>query len=302
MKVSIHTEQENGLKALAISDLHFSGKRELKTLNWLIQLVSKKVFDVIYFVGDIIDYTNVLRDEEMMSLLFDLFSFLGSCAPVYLVYASHDQSYYSKYGWYHDEFSLKELFLNKIAGFKGIHILENQTQEIKPGYTVSGIIPSLDYAISKADGDIELLLKESTQYHFLKELEDNNVNTLLCHYPLAITDLKDKTDLLDKVNVSIAGNTHNGMTQLKVFPLEGLLNSIGQQNRGFITPGKSIKLSDTANLRGITEFSDDSKLIIIPAITSLPSCTNSLKYFNDLFYKGYLELSYENNMQKRYTK
>lgn len=304
MRIYMDTKQEQELKAFVIADLHFSGKKEIQALKWIIKMISNRAFDTLFFVGDILDDTGILRnDKKMTDILLDFFQYLGQVIPTYLVYASHDQTYYSeKKTWHQDEETLKYQFLNKISAYKGIYILENQTKEIKPGYTISGIIPSLKYAISKPDGDPELLIRESENYHFLKDLKNTEENILLCHYPLAIEDLKYQTDLLDKVNVSFAGNTHNGMTQLRIFPLELLLNLLGEPNRGLITPAKIIKFANTANLRGITKFDDDTNLIITPAITSLAACTEFLHYFNWMFYKGYIDFHYTHEKKKMFAK
>lgn len=293
------TKQNRGLKILVLSDLHVINHGDISRMTKMMQKFDEKHYDAAYLVGDIIDSTNVLRtNPKVTGKLLEFISFLGNKMPTYIVYGSHDVAFFTPdrhsrqvSSWIDDEGIFREKFLDIVSKYHGIHVLENETQEMIEGYTISGINPSLKYAIGVPDGDPNQLEAEAKQYSFLKNLDCNQTNILLCHYPNAIFQLH-RTGLLENVNLSISGHNHNGMTQLKVFPLEGILNIFGQANRGIITPGKSIKLSDTAKMRGINQLGDDQLLFINPAAKSLAETAGILKYGNCLFYSGYSEIEY----------
>lgn len=296
---TVLTKQNIRLKALVLSDLHIFDIKDILSVEKQMMDLKKKKYDVIYLVGDIIDATNPLRFNTLVTgKLLNLIAYLGYVAPTFIVYGSHDLAYYShslgkEKGnmWLADEVTFREKFLNKIANYQGINVLENETRAIKGGYTVSGFNPSLNYAINTPDGDISLLLSESEKYRFINQLDPTKTNTLLCHYPNVILGMYER-GLLKNIDLSVAGHNHNGMTQFRLIPLEKVLNLFGQNNRGLITPGKSIKLSDTECLRGVVKLDNRNSLVINPSYKSLAACTGVLEKFDWMFYKGATSIEY----------
>lgn len=291
----------SNINALVISDLHIFTLQDIAMVEKMMEKLKQRKYDAIYLVGDIIDATNILYHDKITGRLLELMAFLGHIAPTYIVYGSHDLAFRTdskKEPWAADEATFKNKFLDQIAGYKNINILENEAKELVPGYTISGINPSLAYAMKSPDGDNEQLLKELDQFSFLRNLDSTNVNVLLCHYPNAIMTLKQKTDLLDKVYLSIAGHNHNGCTQFRFLPVEKVLDFFRQNNRGLITPGKSLKPSDTALLRGKVTFDDQSILIMNPAVKTFAACTGPLEKLDSLFYKGCTEINYQFECRK----
>jgi len=291
IKNNFYTDQNKSLKILVLSDLHIYNEKSIKILNNIKNYLNKNKYDVVCLVGDIIDSTNMLSFEKnTYEKLLEFIEYLGNYAKTYIVYGSHDISYrnYKKRKWEEDFKTFKSKFLNKISKYKGIKILENETMCIDDGYTISGFNPSFKYANTK--NDEEIFIKEGG-FEFLKKLNHNNTNIFLCHYPNVVMKLFDK-GYLDNVDLSISGHNHNGMTQLKVFPLEKILNSLKQNNRGIITPSKSLRLNNTNILRGNVKLNNRTTLIINPSITSLAKCTGLLNNFNCLFYSGATEINF----------
>lgn len=302
--MKILTKATHGLKVLVLSDLHIFSQKDIITVENLLEELKNNNYDAIYLVGDIIDATNILNWDNVSGRLLELMSFLGHIAPTYIVYGSHDLAYRTtskKNPWLKDEVTFKERFLDKIAGFNGINVLENETKTLDANkeYTISGINPSLDYAMTTPDGNTEILLKEKERYEFLNNLNANQTNTLLCHYPNAVMDLYNH-GLLPNVNLSVAGHNHNGCTQFKFIPVEDVLDLFKNYHRGLITPGKSVKPKDTANLRGVTVLDSDSLLLINPSVKTFAACTGPLAKLDWMFYKGYSEIEYipENKLSR----
>lgn len=293
--MKIITKENQGLKVLVLSDLHIFTEKDIKQVELLMTKFKNNNYDAIYLVGDIVDSTNIFKlSEKVSGKLLELIAFLGHIAPTYIVYGSHDLAYYSIYhNWIEDERTFKERFLDKIAGYQGINVLENETKYLKDGmgYTISGFNPSLRYAMDTPDGNSSILLKEVERYEFLTKLNPENTNTVLCHYPEAIMTLNE-TGLFNNVKLSVGGHDHNGCTQLKFIPIELILNLLRQKNRGIITPGKKVNLENTKYLRGIIRLSDTSELLINPAFKTFANCTGILEKLDWMFYRGYSEIEY----------
>lgn len=292
-----------GKRFLVLSDMHILKEGSLEKLCIIKEYIEENAtecsYDAIFVVGDIIDATNVLRINNFVSNeLLEFMRFLGEVAPTYICYGSHDLALMDRedgpVNWYPDEKIFRERFLDKAYGFKGIQNLDNGTQDIGDGYTVSVFNPPLIYAMDTPDGDNKYLVEE--QFAFLNDLDEDKINTLLCHYPNAIRYLYRKGKL-NNVDLAIAGHNHNGITQF--VPLEFFLNFIGMQNRGLITLGKTLLPKD---VRGVDPLSYRTDLLINPAVTSLAECTGGLAKFDKLFYVGATEVIFEPDMELKRIK
>lgn len=293
--MQILTKENYGLKALVISDLHIFSAKDIYEVEKLMDNLKNNNYDAIYLVGDIIDATNILNwHDAITGRLLELIAFLGHVAPTYIVYASHDLAYRTTTKlWLRDEETFKEKFLDKIASYPNINVLENETKSLKEGtdYTISGFNPSLEYAMTTPDGNTKILLQEQERYDFLTKLQPDKTNTVLCHYPNAIIDLYNE-GILQNANLSITGHNHNGCTQFKFIPVETILNFFRQYNRGLITPGKSIMPKDTKTLRGIKVLDSNNTLLINPSFKTFAACTGPLAKIDWMFYHGYSEIEY----------
>lgn len=296
-----NTKQQVGKKFLVISDLHALNRFDALGFRAIINelTLKNKKYEAIFLVGDILDSTNILYgNQAIYILLLHFMEFLGSVAPTYVVYASHDLSYYSLDNvkstgspWIPDEEMFRKRFLDVVSKFPGFHIIENATEVLGDGYTISTFNPSLEYAMNFPDGISSKSENIASFVSFLDDLSSDDTNLLLCHYPNFILYLF-KQGYLKNVDLAIAGHNHNGCTQLKFFPIEFILNFFKQPNRGLITPGKSLSPKDTENLRGVVELNERTNLLINPAIKTLADCSG-LEHFDNLyFYKGVTEIEY----------
>ena len=294
----IETESNKGLKAFVISDIHYYSLKDNYKLNAIIKELNKFDYDVIYLVGDIIDATNVLDNKESLENLLLFLKILGNYAPTYIGFGSHDLVYFSsKYNipWVNDT-RFKEILLNLSIKYSNIILDNNKFLELPNGDDIVIINP--DFLDFKDEFDDTKLDKQN--YLYLKNSNSHKTTTLLCHYPNSIFVLNEY-GLLDNINLCISGHNHNGMTQVKIFPIETILNLLGQDNRGLITPSRSFNLKDTKYLRGEVSLNNHTSLVITPAVTSLASLT-SLNIFDRLFYKGANVINYTNDKPKRKIK
>ncbi len=301
MKLFYHniiTKQSKGLKAFVISDIHYYSSKDNYKLNAIIKQLDQDNYDVIYLIGDIIDETNVLDDKETRETLTLFLKSLGNYAPTYIALGSHDLVYfnYDKTKKLINDDRFKEEILKISNTIPNLITTENKFLELPNGDYVSILNQISEYNKKNANINQEAIKEK---YSFLEQVNSKQINTLLCHYPNYILFL-DKLNLLDKIDLNIAGHNHNGMTQLKILPLESFLNLINQKNRGLVTPARSISLKETKYLRGVIELNNQKPLIIVPAITSLGYNTN-LAMFDKFFYKGATVINYipENKIKRK---
>lgn len=280
MKTMVYTREVSknvGKKYLTLSDLHVFTDKDIKKLHGILDYLENNegkgiTFDAILLVGDIIDGTNVLRFNSNATVeLIAFIKTLGLYAPTFICYGSHDLAFYfngklekGDSPWCKDEEAFKSRLLDKIAGEKGINVLDG-TQDIGDGYTISVYNPPLEYAMLKPDGDNRYLLQEKLNYEFLKSLNPNDINTLICHYPNVIRFLFEQ-GLLDNVDLGVGGNTRDGLG--------------GKPNK------------DTQNLRGLVTLSDRTSLLVNPAYNNLPASTGILQHADGLFARGVAEIDF----------
>lgn len=284
-----YTGKEN-LKFLVLSDLHISKKDDISKIKKMVLKITETVYDGIFIVGDIIDSISVLESRIVKSKVFNLFLFFANIAHTFFVTGNHDVLLNSHRKQKSTQLNEKKLkaFYDELAKIENVEFLKNKTVTIGNNFTVSGLVLDDKWALSKSD---EYFIDEK-QIELLKELPVDKTNILLCHFPNFLMHLSEK-GYLKNVDYSIAGHNHNGATQFRFIPLEPLLNLIGQKNRGLITPFKSIKLKDTAKLRGVLKLGDNTTLIINPAFKTLSFCSK-LEKLDWMFYKGYTEVIYTN--------
>lgn len=294
MKIFTYNFKTNNLndkKALVVSDLHIFKEKDCKILDTIMEMLEKGNYNYLYIAGDIIDATNIFHskeNDEWLNKLYDFFKNAGQILPVFIVYGNHDyQKFTLDKEWIDDSKSFYDFFINRISGYSGIYILKNDTYDLGGGYTISGYSPKYNYAL-KEDG----ISKLREDLSFLSKLDPQKYNTLLCHYPSLFLDLK-QDDLLKNIDLSIAGHNHNGVTQVRFFPLEKALNLTHQNNRGLMTPEGSINPKDTKILRGSYPLNDRNTLVINPAIKTITGCKGALEKLDNLFYEGASVIYYE---------
>lgn len=273
-------------------------------MDRILKEASNKDYDAILLVGDILDQTSALEDEQLTNKILWFLASLGKILPTYVVYGNHDLGHYFKNlerlvgsPWITGEKLFKERFESIVSSMTGVFILNNKTAILDDGYTVSGINPSVNYFSNPLE-NFQIILDE-IDLSFLTTLDSQSINILMCHYPNVIFELHrlgifelHRLGLLKNVDLCVCGHNHNGCTQLKVFPLEQILNFIGCSNRGLITPNMSMKLGDTKHLRGVVELDDNTNLVINPSIKAFSACSEKLEVLDPLFYRGVSSLEF----------
>lgn len=292
-------------KFLVISDIHIGLVKKASILTEIIAEIesSNSAYDAIFFLGDLIDSTEVLEDQYQRGQILNFLRKLNSLAPLFIVKGNHDLSSLKKNGkaklWKIDEEKYEEKILDLLSNDKKTIYTKTGSYQLNDNMFINIYNPQVEYIRCPQQSREQILKEDYDTYKFLTKLDSNKTNILLCHYP-DVLKWFHKEGLLENVDLAIAGHNHGGMTQNIL--MESLLKLLKQNNRGLITPEKSLKLIDTKEIRGIIRLSDRTTLYINPAITSLAPNTGLLNRFNFLFYKGMTEINLSKNKNKEKIK
>ena len=277
MKITPYTFNDNysNLKILVLSDIHYYKKSNQKYFNIILNHLNYNNYDAIYLVGDIYDNPKYLNKENK-EIIKNFLQTLSQKTRCYLVFGNHDLFLNYNDG----SSSLAKSFSDELHKIPNLYMDNNKTYELDKKHTVTLINPDL-IPINKKN------------YQFLTKIPSNKINTLLCHEPEYILKLKEE-NLLTNFDLCICGHNHNGLTQLRILPLEKILDLLGYPHKGIIAPSKSFKLKDTKYLRGNYPINNKTIMYLNPAFTSL-SKSSKLNMFNFLFYKGASFIEYKKN-------
>lgn len=307
LEISLPSRGYASKKFFVLSDLHIATPKDVNKMKRIHEHILERMgetgvkYDAFFIVGDIIDSTDVLLQEDTTKDLIRFIAHLSSLAPVYIALGNHDlcsrkkTRYNQRRRWRKDERTFTREFLDRIVELPNTIVCETGTFSLDDYFTVSIFNPPLEYIMNSSDGNDRYLKKNEHLYKFLKKLNGLDTNILLCHYPNAVKFLH-KAGYLKKIDLAITGHNHNGMTQFLC--LESILERIGQPNRGIVTPGKSFKKEETLQMRGLVHMDKRTALYINPAVTSLAAGTGFLHYFDPLFYMGSTEVAFVGDEKK----
>ncbi len=291
------TKQTKGLKALVVSDIHYTGLIDnAKLIDILLELDGEN-YDALFIVGDIIDSTEVLKEEYSRNFLIDFMKNLGSFIPTYIAYGEHDIAYLEQNNrpnkglWGSDKITFLRDFLNVIAGFPGIHVAESRAHDLTKGYTVNIINPSAIQAINSINGKREIFEKALIRCNFLKSLRNRDTNILLCYDPRIALYLYS-LGYLNRIDLCLCGYTHGGYVQFKYLPVESFMN-LFSKNKGLVEPIKPAIFEHIDLARGKYDLENGMTMLINPAMTPLPESKGKLSNLNFLFYKSASVINYK---------
>ncbi len=280
-RYQIPSKAQEGLKALVISNLRYFSLKDNSKLDKILEELKKDRYDAIYIVGNLIEATNLLHFRANATYkLGEFIKNLGSIAPTYIAMGKHDLAYYSVYGdkfldkaWIDDSDSLKKFLSN----FKNVYIIEDEPLKIKDGYTLGIVNPNIDYMIDNSYGKEEVFRRDLVNYEFLRYLDREEVNTLLCSDPYFLVSLY-KAGFLKNVNLAITG-VDNSLRQL-------FLSQLVSPKERDIRANMLNSYKDIKAFRGKVNFYQDHALIVNPAIKSLADSDGVKKNLDLLFYEA----------------
>jgi len=229
-----------------ISDIHYSNKKDIKRLNYILDNIKKIKPDYICIPGDITDKSQVQDENDFIKWLKKL----SSICKVIISIGNHE-FYINKHK---KIFGLNRKLLKKISNIDNLYLLDNKNMIIDNINFIGLTVPIEYYSNSKLF------------YKCIKNINtDKKVyNILLCHSPINICDyniLKDKD-----INLILCGHMHGGV-------VPQFLRKI-LKNRGLISPNKGLF---PKNAYGYLKIKN-TNIIISSGIRILP-----FKLLNKLF-------------------
>lgn len=256
-KITIYNKTINK-KILLISDIHYTGYKDINKLKKLMKKIKTYIVDFICIPGDIIENKKLKDNNYIIDWFFEL-SFI---APVIISYGNHD--IYNKNNNYRNKACWE-----KLKKIPNLYILDNSGITID-GIYFYGLTNSFDYYYKYTNESKELMSKEIKN---INKISSKNYNILLCHSPLYIHDMTDEISNYDLV---LSGHMHNGM----IIPL---IDEIFNNNIGLISPTKKLF---PKYARGVVDNKNNIN-IISGAITKLSkNLILPIRIFNFLYPKS----------------
>ena len=258
-------------KISLMSDFHFSERTEHNRIIKLIDDVEKEQPDYIFLLGDIInDGKNVNNIFRNVSFYLNL---IGTLAPVYMVYGNHDVMVKNNDNW--DEF-VNDDYVSMLKGIYNMRVLDDESVMLRENIGLVGIKLPFSYYQNYSEDSSKCLeiMNDKVNNHLLDNIFNSSFNIFLTHTPNNFFDKEFYLKLLDTIkndinrnvnfDVLIAGHLHNGL-------IPSYVDKIIPGNRGLVgVVGKNYKLLAN-NSRGIKNITDNTKGIILPAVTTLES-------------------------------
>lgn len=252
---------DKDIKLLVISDIHYSGIKDVKKLDKLYKKIQKYDLDYICIPGDTLDNKDVKNKEY----LINWFNKISKLSTVIISLGNHDiREGKKEYKSYYDE----ELF-NKINDIDNVYLLNNTCKSFKDIYFY-GYTQSFNYYYALKKEDDNRMIKEIEEYGVTTSLP-NKFKVLLMHSPIHIKNEKIK-EKLDNYDLILCGHMHNGV-------VPPIIDDIFKNNRGIIAPNKRI-FPD--NARGIIK--DKNIVVISSGVTKLSKSANKLIRWANIFF------------------
>lgn len=259
-------------KIITISDLHFNPNITKYDLDDLILKINDKLPEYIFILGDITTVNNFENIKFKENILYFL-KILGTIAKTYLVLGNNDFLYNPKEKYhfinkdkvieFYRNLNIK-LIYNYLVNDDDINIIGFNKFPINYPYELK------DTCKLKEEID-ELLLK-------IKSLLENEKYTIfLTHSHLDL--LKLEVEFLKKLDLILAGHTHNGL-------VPNFLEKYFPKNLGIFTCNKFFQ----NDIRGIMT-NNDQTIIVNGGITKISdSHSETLKKLTKSIFPGEIDL------------
>ncbi|MDO4759191.1 MAG: metallophosphoesterase [Candidatus Saccharibacteria bacterium] len=292
-----YRQSHHSLKIFSISDIHFSDQVSSKLLSAIAQLFRQHHPTHILIVGDLIDYLQVIEQPSEKQRLLDWLAELGQIAPTIIGFGNHDFYRLASTGFSrHWLIARPTKFFREIRSLPGLHLLDNQAYQDDQLFVLGFTLPPAYYHATRPSflspkfEDQHLLIQEFQKLptQLRVNLPTTKLKFALVHSPLHLLE-PTVTPLFAEYDYLLSGHLHRGITP-------PIINEIWPSTRGFISPTRHLFPKNVRN----TIRTNEDKLIINGAITTLQKCTGPLRILNGLF-PAYINLLEFSN-QKKYVR
>ena len=290
-------------KICVISDIHFSYRVKSKKLNALLEKLKARKPDYIFIPGDLVDSTDMVKNEAEAKRLLNWLEKLGSFTTVLISEGNHDV--YKKSSKEHKKETgdkweaIKNTdFLKRINELKNVHFLDNNSYEDNNVY-VFGLSSSPDYyklfskdkkrisLFKPGNEDVEVMLKELDDLNqkLITKLPKGKLKFALIHSPVALADPRVQAEL-EEFDYFISGHMHNGL-------VPPVVDELWRSDRGVVDPTKNLLATRTRTSRK----SLAGKSIIAGAVTTWHESVGAFHNLNVFYPCYFMTLEYTKNEQ-----
>lgn len=193
-----------------ISDIHYSSKKDIRVLNYVLDNIKNMKPDYICIPGDIIDKSKV-NDQE---IFINWLKKLSTICKIIISIGNHE-FYIDKYK---KEYGLNKQFFNKVSNIDNLYLLDN-TNIIIDNINFIGLTHPIEFYFNESNN----LEKFNNNIEKLKTYK-KYYNTLLCHSPVNVVN----SNKLNNIDLVLCGHMHGGVVPnfMRIF----------FKNTGFINP------------------------------------------------------------------
>ena len=248
-------------KIVLISDIHYSGKEDIKTLNYVLDNIKKVKPNYICITGDTIDTAN----PNNFNLIKNWLTKLSKIAKVIMIFGNHEFYIDKK----NNKYGLNDKTINEIKNIDNLYLLDNKNVIIDNINFIGLTLPIEHYMVnSESEEDFKKYIKSIKTYK-------KYYNILLCHSPLNIS----RKNLIKDINVDLVlcGHMHGGLTPNFLKPIF--------KNIGFISPQKTLFPKCAYG-----KIKINNKNIIITSGIKVMS-KSSFKYIKNIFASEVVEIN-----------
>lgn len=175
----------HGFKVVQFSDLHYLTTVNNKELKIIVNKINELRPDIVVFTGDLVDINETYTENDLLSLIDNLNN-IEATTGLYAIKGNHD---------YDND------YFEKVFNETNFKILDNSYELIYYEDTTPIMLTGVGSLIQN-DCDIDKA--------FSYDKEDNLYTISLIHEPDIIDNILNKY----KVNLALAGHSHNGQIRL----------------------------------------------------------------------------------------
>ena len=255
-------------------DLHVDENFDFKKLDKIEEALDSSETDYVMFTGDMIDYTNFLYSNiEVMKKLLKWIRRIASKYEMIIGFGNHDTFKKSDEGWKEDYCIT---FINELSNIDGVNLLGfDPCYEDDKISVVSPFIPFNYYENESRKEDKSVLIDTLKEFkNVIESMPADKLKFLILHSPVFV-DCEEALGFIKNFDFVLSGHMHNGV-------VPPILDKLVKNNRGIISPDKSLFPSNARGVKTIESDLGNTNLIITGGITKL-STVSKLGVFNNIF-------------------
>ena len=277
VQVKVHEyniDNKPSINVKQFGDLHVDENFDFKKLDKIEEALDSSDTDYVMFTGDMIDYTNFLYSNiDVMKKLLKWIKKIASRYKMIIGFGNHDTFKKSDEGWKEDYCIT---FINELSNIDGVNLLGfDPCYEDDKISVVSPFIPFNYYENESRKEDKSVLIDTLKEFkNVIESMPADKLKFLILHSPVFV-DNNEMLEFIKYFDFVLSGHMHNGV-------VPPILDKLIWNNRGIISPDKSLFPSNARGVKTIESDLGNTNLIITGGITKLSTVSN-LAVFNNIF-------------------